>query len=79
MAESENRPINVGEAAEYLGITKSSLYKLTSKGKITHYKPGGGKIYFYRSDLDEYARRGKVVADFVLDEQAADIAAGMCA
>lgn len=47
--------LNVDEAALYLGMKKSYLYKLTSSMQIPHYKSQGGKmIYFKRKDLDEW-------------------------
>ena len=47
-------------AAEYLHISRSHLYQLTSKEKISHYKPAGKQIYFDRHDLDAYIRRNRV-------------------
>lgn len=55
-----NRPINTTmlsfeEACEYLKISKSFLYKLTSNRSIPFYKPTGGKIIrFNREDLDQW-------------------------
>ena len=34
------------EAAEYMGISKSYLYKLTMRKQIPHYKPMGKMCYF---------------------------------
>ena len=42
------------EAAQYLGQSKSSLYKLTSKKEITFYVPGGKIIYFRKDELDAW-------------------------
>jgi excisionase family DNA binding protein len=38
----------------YSGLSKSTIYKLTLERKIPHYKPGGKKIYFRRSEVDEW-------------------------
>ena len=48
------KPMTFDAAAEYLGISKSHLYKLTSQGKIPHYKPYGRKIYFDKVSLDQW-------------------------
>jgi excisionase family DNA binding protein len=56
------RPIRLEEAAEYLGVSKSYLYKLTSKSEIPHFKPKGKTIYFRRVDLDNWALRRKVAS-----------------
>ena len=41
------------EACEYLGISQSHGYKLTSKGVLPHYKPGK-RLYFKKSELDAW-------------------------
>ncbi|QOJ27950.1 MAG: helix-turn-helix domain-containing protein [Ignavibacteriales bacterium] len=48
------------EAAEFLNISKSHLYKLTFKNRIPYYKPGGKLIYFKREELSEWVKRGRV-------------------
>ena len=48
------KPMTFDAAAEYLGISKSYLYKLTSGGKIPHFKPYGKKIYFDKVSLDKW-------------------------
>jgi excisionase family DNA binding protein len=45
------------EAATYLGIALSSLYKLTSAGVLQFSKPGGKLMFFQREILDEYLLR----------------------
>ena len=35
------KPLTLNEAAQYLDISKSYLYKLTCSNKIPHYKPNG--------------------------------------
>ena len=57
-------PLTVREAAAYLGIKQSFLYKLTSQGRIPFYKPAGGKLYFTRNDLEGYLYRGRHSADY---------------
>ena len=42
------------EAAEYTGLSKSYLYKLTSAGLIPHYKPSGKLLFFKRQEIDEW-------------------------
>lgn len=51
--------LDLNEASKYLKLSKSALYKLTSKGEITYYQPGGKKIYLYKSDLHKWIRKGK--------------------
>lgn len=46
--------LSLNEAVEYLNVSKSLLYKLTSDRKISFSKPNGGKIYFKKSELDAW-------------------------
>jgi excisionase family DNA binding protein len=66
IADEENpRQINssmltLDEAALYLKVSKSFLYKATSDRSITFFKPTGGKlIYFSRKDLDEWLTQNR--------------------
>lgn len=48
----------VREAAYYLNMSISTLYKLTASGKIHHYKPNGKKLFFIKEELDKWVMRG---------------------
>jgi len=72
----EGRPLGIDEAAEYTGLSRRYLYKLVYLGKVPHYKPTGGRLYFKRADLDAFVFRGRRAADFELREQAEKIMAG---
>lgn len=42
------------EAVEYIGVSDSFLYKLTSSKRISFSKPTGKLIYFRKEDLDKW-------------------------
>jgi excisionase family DNA binding protein len=69
-ARPEGAPLTLSDAALYLGLSQSFLYKLTSQGKIGHFKPAGGKLYFKLEDLDGYLFRNRRAADYELTEKA---------
>lgn len=46
--------LNFNEAAVYLEVSHSHLYKLTSTGTIPAYKPNGKKLYFNREELNSW-------------------------
>lgn len=48
------------EAAKYMGISMSYLYKLTMRGEIPHYKPMGKMCYFNRAELEEWLQQNRV-------------------
>jgi excisionase family DNA binding protein len=43
--------LTLEEAAEYLGMSRSNLYKLTSREAIPFHKPGGKLIVFDKTEL----------------------------
>ena len=43
---------NVEEASNYLGLSKSTIYKKIMRNQIPHYKPNGKNVYFSIEDLD---------------------------
>lgn len=51
---------NVDDATLYLNISKSCLYKLTSRREIPFYTPGGKKIYFKKSEIDTWVFNSRV-------------------
>ena len=50
-ATSQTKPLTLMEAAKFLDLSRSHLYKLTSERNIPHFKPNGKKIYFDKSEL----------------------------
>ncbi|MCF8239757.1 MAG: helix-turn-helix domain-containing protein [Melioribacteraceae bacterium] len=54
LEERKNIPLNLVQAAEYLSISQSHLYRLTSKRKIPCHKPNGKYLYFFKDELDEW-------------------------
>jgi excisionase family DNA binding protein len=48
------------EAAAYMGISLSYLYKLTMKKLIPHYKPMGKMCYFNRKELESWLQSNRV-------------------
>jgi excisionase family DNA binding protein len=68
-----SKPVhNVQEAARYLRMSESHLYKLTSLKQIPHYCPQGKKIYFNRLELDEWLLRNRKSASDEIDKAASD-------
>lgn len=49
--------LSSSEACDYLEISESHLYRLTSSKQIPHYKPNGKMIFFNRKELCEWVMR----------------------
>jgi excisionase family DNA binding protein len=64
------RPLTVGEAAEYLSLAKSYVYQLVRMGKLTAFNPGGRHLYFRREDLEKYVLGGQKLSSKELMVQA---------
>ncbi|RZL05675.1 MAG: DNA-binding protein [Pedobacter sp.] len=61
--------LNLEEAAIYLSLSKSTLYKHTSAGNIPYYKPNGKLILFSRSDLDNWLQSRRIPSNNELLER----------
>lgn len=64
--------LTLREAAAYSGIKESSLYKLTSNGRIPFSKPGGKLIYIHKKDLDSFLLSNRQASKEEIN-QAADV------
>ncbi|MCF8272660.1 MAG: helix-turn-helix domain-containing protein [Flavobacteriaceae bacterium] len=68
----QKQVLNFNETCNYLELSQSHLYKLTSTGVIPHYKPNGKKIYFQREELDRWLLRNRMNSQDEIEQQAAD-------
>ncbi len=58
------------EACLFLAISDSKLYKMTSSGLIPFFKPDGGKLYFKRTDLEDYCLQKPSLSSTEMSKQA---------
>lgn len=58
------------EAAKYLGVSKSYLYKLTMRQQIPHYKPMGKMCYFNRAELEAWLQSNRIATTTEINERA---------
>jgi excisionase family DNA binding protein len=70
MTETVQKPLNLKEAAEFLGFKPSYIYNLVHFGRLTVYKPNGKVLYFKQEDLERFVFRNKKTADFELADRA---------
>ncbi|WP_435415108.1 helix-turn-helix domain-containing protein [Polaribacter aestuariivivens] len=68
----QKQVLNFNEACKYLELSQSHLYKLTSTCNIPHYKPNGKKIYFNRTELDQWLLRNKSESQDEIEQLAAN-------
>lgn len=70
LTEQTPKPLSLSEAATYLNLTNSALYKLTHESKITYSKPNGKKIYFQKSHLDKWSLKNTIHSEDEIEEEA---------
>lgn len=62
------------EAARYLGVSKSCLYKWTMSRQIPHYKSPTGKMCFFnRQEIEAWMQSQRVATNEELEQQAKKI------
>lgn len=61
--------LDLNKTSSYIGISKSTIYKFTSKRAIPHFKRGK-KLYFKKSELDEWLTTHKVLSSDEIEKLA---------
>ena len=62
--------LNSEEAAIFLGMARSSLYKMTHRHEISFYRPNGKVIYFEKEELIKWMRSCRESSEKEIDEAA---------
>ena len=70
--ENERNLMTTTEAARYLGLKPSYLYKMMMRRAIPYYKPNGKLCFFAKEDLDAWLKRVRVKSQDEIDSQARD-------
>ena len=63
MNKLETKYLTQKEAAEYLGLAKSTISMMTSRGELTHYRVGRAVRYTIR-DLDNFMISRKIAGSY---------------
>jgi len=62
--------LNTKEAMKFLGIGKSTMYKMTSENEIPFSSPRGSKFYFKRQDLEEWMLQNRTPSRYEMMQDA---------
>ena len=62
--------LTLEEAAVFMGISKSSLYKMTHKHELPFYRPNGKLIYFEKAELLKWMRQVRSMSEDEIRETA---------
>ena len=69
--EQERNLLTTTEAAKYLGLKPSYLYKLMMRRTIPYYKPNGKLCFFSKADLDTWLTNIRVRSQAEIDSDTA--------
>ncbi|WP_333597769.1 helix-turn-helix domain-containing protein [Chryseobacterium flavum] len=62
--------LNIDEVAQFTGISKLYLYKLTSKNEIPYSKPNGKNVFFNKSEIEKWLLRNRQATNEELENEA---------
>ena len=60
---------NTTEACEFLNISKSTIYKMTSSKSVPFYKPNGKNMYFKKVELEEYLTKKRQISNSEIETE----------
>ena len=66
----EKTVMNFNDLAAYTGLSKSYLYKLSSKGILPCYKPMGKVLFFDKEEIDLFLKQNKSTSAKEIESQA---------
>lgn len=63
--------LTLEECANYMGMKKNTLYQMTSKRRIPHYKPGGRLVYFDLDEVNAWLKSNRIAPQSEIENLAA--------
>ncbi|MCQ2189637.1 MAG: helix-turn-helix domain-containing protein [Paludibacteraceae bacterium] len=71
--EPKREYLTFAETCKYLGVTRASLYNMTSRKQIPHYKPNGKSLFFKESDLVAWIESKRVKTADEIESEAVNL------
>ena len=71
LANGQKEVFTLEEVAQYTGLSKSYLYKLSSTGGIPCFKPRLKMLYFKRTEIDEWLLQNRIKTTEEIEAEAA--------
>ena len=68
--DSAKEVLTVEEAARFMGLARSTLYKMTCEQTIPFYRPNGKMIYFEKSAILSRKKKNRVYSTEEINEEA---------
>lgn len=67
---SSKEVLSIDECATFTSLSVNHIYRLTSTRAIPFYKPMGGKIYFKKSEIENWLLQGRQATNNEISSQA---------
>jgi len=64
--------LTISDLVKLTGWSKHHIYKLTSSGRISHYKPFGKTIFFSREEIENWLLQNKIKSNDEINSEAND-------
>lgn len=68
--ENIKEHLTVEEAAEYLNVSTSTIYKYTHQNTLAYSKPTGKKVYFKKEDIDKFLKNKRSKSNEEIEQNA---------
>ena len=64
-----NQIMNIAEVAAYIKVAKATIYGMTHRNTIPHYK-NGKKLFFKKSEIDEWIFSKRIKTNLDIENEA---------
>jgi excisionase family DNA binding protein len=61
--------MTIGELRSYLGVSASTVYKLSANNLLPKFRPTGRRIYFLKSDVEAFMLKNRIASTDELNSQ----------
>ncbi|WP_394772329.1 helix-turn-helix domain-containing protein [Mucilaginibacter sp.] len=62
--------LSTDEVSKYLDVSKAYVYKLSFLNELPKYCPTGKRIWFKKTDIDEFINKGRIASNDELQAEA---------
>ena len=62
--------LTINDVSLLTGVSRSTIYKMTSKKLLPHYKPNSKLLFFNRKEIEEWAQQNRVMSQQEAEQKA---------
>lgn len=68
-ATPTNKYLTLEQASQFLGVTRSALYTMCCRKRVSYYKPSGRALYFLQEDLESWITSKRVKSSAEIEQE----------